>query len=104
MQIAFTLNGAERRFEVEPSLTLLALLRGEGLIGARFGSETGETGASAVLVDGRLTSTDVMLAAQVDGAEVVTIEALAEGRELHPIQQQFREALLSVDSSLELPF
>ncbi len=89
MQIKVNLNGIERGFEVGPGQSLLSLLRSEGLIGARFGSETGETGASAVLVNGRLVSTDVMLAAQADGAEIVTIESLGQGRDLHPIQQAF---------------
>jgi len=89
MRIAFNLNGVDREWDVDPSLTLLRLLRSEGLFSVRFGSETGETGAAAVLLDGRLVSSDVMLAAQADGHRVVTVESLSEGREVHPIQAAF---------------
>ena len=66
------------------------MLRREGCFSVRFGSETGETGAAAVLLDGRLVSADVLLAAQADGHEVTTVESLdvATG-ELHPIQAAF---------------
>ena len=90
MDIQLTLNGSALRTTCLPGDTLLELLRREGCFSVRFGSETGETGAAAVLVDGRLVAADVLLAAQADGHEVITVEQLnvATG-ELHPIQQAF---------------
>jgi putative selenate reductase molybdopterin-binding subunit len=89
MQINLTINGKLARFDVPPHRTLLELLRSEGYYSVRFGSETGETGAAAVLLDGRLASTDIMLAAQADGHEITTVESLSDGREIHPIQGAF---------------
>ncbi len=89
MRIALTINGQDRSFDVAPNQTLLKLLRSEGFFSVRFGSETGETGASAVLLDGRLVSTDIMLAAQADGHEIITVESLSRGRDIHPIQAAF---------------
>ena len=89
MRIAIKLNGKDREFDVAPHRTLFALLRSEGLFSVRFGSETGETGAAAVLLDGNLVSSDIMLAAQADGHEVVTVESLSHGRDIHPIQAAF---------------
>ncbi len=88
MNITLTLNGQETQLEVEPFETLLAALRSHGMVSVRYGSDTGETGASAVLVDGRLVNTDCMLAAQADGHEVMTLEALNQA-EMHPIQAAF---------------
>ena len=73
MQITISLNGAKREFDVPPYYTLLRLLRKQGLFSVRFGSETGETGAAAVLFDGKLASADILLAAQADGHEVITV-------------------------------
>jgi putative selenate reductase molybdopterin-binding subunit len=87
MEIRLTLNGAPRTLRCEPGESLLRVLRREGLTSVRFGSATGETGAAAVLVDGRLLSADVLLAAQADGHEVTTVEGLDPGAgALHPIQ------------------
>ena len=74
MNIDLTLNGSAVTIECEPSDSLMAVLRAQGLVSVRYGSDTGETGASAVLVDGRLVNTDCLLAAQADGHEVVTVE------------------------------
>jgi putative selenate reductase molybdopterin-binding subunit len=93
MEINLVLNGKPQRFTAEPGETLLRLLRRAGCFSVRFGSDTGETGAAAVLVDGRLTSADVLLAAQADGHEVTTVESLnVERGEMHPIQSAFVEA------------
>ena len=89
MRIAINLNGVDRSFDVDPGMTLLRLLRSEGLYSVRFGSETGETGAAAVLVDDKLVSSDVMLAAQADGHAVTTVESLSHGKDIHPIQSAF---------------
>ena len=65
IEINFTLNGAPTTVEAQVHDSALAVLRAQGLASVRFGSDTGETGASAVLIDGRLTSTDNILAAQL---------------------------------------
>lgn len=89
MKVTFVLNGEKLIVECAPHDNLRTVLRGEGMMSVRFGSDTGETGASAVLVDGRLLSADVMLAAQVGGHEVMTVEALNTEPDLHPIQAAF---------------
>ena len=87
IMIHVTLNGASRDLACEPGETLLPVLRREGLTSVRFGSETGETGAAGVLLDGRLVSADVLFAAKADGHEVRTVESLDVARgELHPVQ------------------
>ncbi len=88
--INFELNGLPTTALVAPSLTLRDLLRGEGCFSVRFGSDDGSTGAATVLVDGVPVSADVVLAAQVDGRSVLTLEGLeAPDGSLHPIQQAF---------------
>ena len=67
MEINVTINGVKKTWRCQPGDTLLRVLRREGYYSVRFGSDTGETGASAVLLDGQLVSTEVMLAAQADG-------------------------------------
>lgn len=88
MKISLILNQEQRTLDVEPFDTLLVALRADGLISVRFGSDTGETGAGAVLIDGRLINSDCLLAAQADGHEVMTLEAL-NAEDLHPIQEAF---------------
>jgi putative selenate reductase molybdopterin-binding subunit len=87
------LNGTRREVTCAPGDTLLSVLRRLGCFSVRFGSTTGETGAAAVLLDGRLVSAEVLLAAQAAGHEVTTVESLnvATG-ELHPVQAAFVEA------------
>jgi len=89
MEINLTINSEQKTFTCQPGESLLRLLRRNGYFSMRFGSDTGETGASAVLINGKLTNTDIMLAAQADGATIETIEGLAQGIRLHPIQQAF---------------
>ena len=91
MTITLTINGTRRSLSCEPHESLRTVLRRAGLHSVRFGSETGETGAAAVLVDGRLISADVMLAAQADGHDIETIEGLSVPGRFHPIQQAFIE-------------
>ena len=74
MKISFSLNEQQVETKVELHETLLQLLRRRGMISVRYGSDSGETGAGAVLIDGKLTSTDCMLAAQIDGHDVLTVE------------------------------
>src|SRR5579884_7242 len=87
------LNGAARTFDCAPGETLLSLLRRDGCFSVRFGSRSGETGSAAVLLDGRLVASDVLLAAQADGHDVTTVESLdvATGA-LHPVQRALVDA------------
>ena len=89
MNISLVINGDGYDLVCEPHESLKTVLRREGFYSVRFGSETGETGAAAVLVDGRLVSAEVMLAAQADGHEIETVEGLAPRMSLHPIQEAF---------------
>ncbi|MDX1662943.1 MAG: molybdopterin cofactor-binding domain-containing protein [Candidatus Promineifilaceae bacterium] len=89
MEITLSLNGEERTFSTDPDESLLRLLRRHGIFSVRFGSDTGETGAAAVLLDGRLVNADILLAAQADGHAVETVEGMAHGLDLHPIQEAF---------------
>ncbi len=89
MTITLNINGARRTLTCEPHESLRAVLRRAGFHSVRYGSGTGETGAAAVLVDGRLVSGDVMLAAQAEGHEIETVEGLAVPGGMHPIQQAF---------------
>ena len=89
MTIELTINGERTTIGCEPGESLLRVLRREGLFSVRFGSETGETGAAAVLVDGRLISAEVMLAAQADGHRIDTVEGMSTPGSIHPIQQAF---------------
>lgn len=91
--VALSVNGEAYEAFVEPRLTLVDLLRSElGLTGTHVGCEHGVCGACTVLIDGRATRSCLVLAVQVDGAEVMTVEGLAHpDGTLHPIQQAFSE-------------
>ncbi|NJL92388.1 MAG: molybdopterin-dependent oxidoreductase [Anaerolineae bacterium] len=89
MQLTLTINGVQKQITCEPGESLLRVLRREGYYSVRYGSDYGETGAAAILLDGRLVSADVMLAAQAEGHDIQTIEGMARGVELHPIQDAF---------------
>jgi carbon-monoxide dehydrogenase small subunit len=91
--VAFAINGRRVEFMVEPRRTLADAIRDDlGLTGTHLGCEHGVCGACTVLVDGQPARSCLMLAVQAEGAEVTTIEGLAHGAELHPIQQAMREA------------
>lgn len=90
--VSLTVNGDSVSAEVEPRLKLSDFLRSEcGLRGVRVGCEHGVCGACTVLVDGRGVKSCLTYAVQVDGAELTTVEGLAEDG-LHPIQESFHEA------------
>ncbi len=98
MLIRFTLNGKTQEIEVSPKINLLTLLRQElGLFGVKHGCETGECGACTVLLDGEPVNSCVLLAPQIDGKELRTIESIGEHPEpgwrasegLDPLQQAF---------------
>ena len=85
-------NGQARQLLVRPNATVLEVLREDlGLTGTKHSCELGECGACTVLVDGTAQLSCLLLAAQVDGADITTIEGLADGAQLHPVQQAFAE-------------
>ena len=91
-RLTFTVNGAERTLEVEGRTLLVHALRdGLGLTGAHVGCDTSQCGACTVLLDGRAVKSCTVLALQAEGREVTTIEGLAPGGDLHPVQQAFVE-------------
>ncbi len=90
--IKMTVNGKEVTGEVEGRTLLVQFLREHlGLTGTHVGCDTTQCGACAVHVDGRAMKSCTLLAAHVDGSDVVTIEGLADGDKLHPMQEAFRE-------------
>lgn len=92
MRVGFVVNGKAVEAEVEPRCHLADFLReGLNLRGTHLGCEHGVCGACTVLLDGEPVRSCLLLAVQADGAEVTTVEALAHGEELHPLQEAFRE-------------
>lgn len=92
-KISFELNGRMRQIEVRPWDTALAVLREDlGLTGTKEGCGIGECGACTIIVNGQAVDSCLMLAAQLDGCIVETIEGLSQDGSLHPIQQAFLEA------------
>ena len=91
-QITVTVNGTPHSLQVEPRLLLVHLLREKlGLTGTHVGCDTTHCGACTVLVDGVPIKSCTHLAVQVDGRAIKTVEGLANGAELHPVQQGFKE-------------
>ena len=92
MKITVRVNGKTRTGNVAPTRLLVDFLRDDlGLTGTKEGCSIGVCGACTVVVDGRITSSCLELAARCDGQEILTIEGLATKDELHPIQQAFIE-------------
>jgi carbon-monoxide dehydrogenase small subunit len=92
LHIETTINGEPAEFLCEPHETLLSALRnGAGLTGTKEGCSTGDCGACSVLLDGRLVPSCLVLAPEAQGRTVTTIEGLARGDRLHPLQQKFLE-------------
>jgi len=91
LSISLSINGQPRAVDLDdPRVTLLDLLRERlHLTGAKKGCDRGQCGACTVLVDGRRINSCLSLALSLDGAEIVTIEGLAEGERLHPVQAAF---------------
>ena len=90
--ITVRVNGEAHRLAVDTRTTLLDLLRERlGLTGAKKGCDHGQCGACTVLLDGRRVNACLVLAVAHDGAEVTTVEGLADGDRLHPLQQAFVE-------------
>jgi carbon-monoxide dehydrogenase small subunit len=92
VRLQVTVNGESREAEVEPRLLLVHYLRDHlGLTGTHIGCDTTNCGACTVHLNGEAVKSCTVLAVQADGAEVTTIEGLADGDGLHPLQQAFWE-------------
>ena len=92
MNVAITVNGVTRAAEVEPRTLLVDLIRdGFGLTGTKIACDTSQCGSCTVHLDGKAVKSCTVLAVQADGAEVTTIEGLADNGDLHAVQQAFRE-------------
>ena len=91
-KVSITVNGENVSREVEPRTLLVQFLREHlGLTGTHVGCDTSQCGACVVHVDGRSVKSCTILAAQANGASVTTIEGLANGETLHPMQEAFRD-------------
>ena len=88
-EIELRLNGVERKLEVEDQTLLIELVRGLGLVGTKLSCDMQVCGACTVLLDGRPVSSCTTLAIEADGKPVETIEGLADGTKLHPLQEAF---------------
>jgi carbon-monoxide dehydrogenase small subunit len=88
--VTATVNGDAVEFLCEPEQTLLDVLRDElDLTGSKEGCASGDCGACSIMLDGRLVCACLVLGAEVEGRAVETIEGMADGAELHPLQQKF---------------
>jgi carbon-monoxide dehydrogenase small subunit len=92
MEIEITINGRKRRFDVEPNKLLLNLVRDElYLTGTKYGCGIGECGACTVHLDGQVVLACMVLAVDADGRNVTTIEGVADGDKLDPVQEAYIE-------------
>jgi len=92
IHVSTTINGDPTEFLCEPDETLLDVLRDRlGLTGSKEGCGTGDCGACSITLDGRLVCSCLVLGAEAHGREVTTIEGMAEGEALHPLQRKFIE-------------
>jgi len=90
VSISVKVNGSRREADVEPRLLLVHFLREDlGLTGTHVGCDTSHCSACAVLMDGKLVKSCTVLAVQADGRDILTVEGLAKGGELHPVQEAF---------------
>jgi aerobic carbon-monoxide dehydrogenase small subunit len=92
MRVSVGVNGQAVEHEVEPRLLLVHYLRDVvGLTGTNIGCDTSSCGACTVLISGESVKSCTVLAVQADGLEITTIEGLADGEHMHPVQEAFRE-------------
>lgn len=92
IHVTTTINGDTTEYLCEPEQTLLDVLRDElSLTGSKEGCSSGDCGACSVVLDGRLVCSCLVLAAEAEGRNVQTIEGMALGETLHPLQQKFLE-------------
>jgi len=89
--IQLKVNGQNFEVDVEPTARLLDVLRDLGFVGVKEGCGTGECGACTVLLNGKSVLSCLLFAVQADGKEITTIEGLASGNKLHPVQEAFIE-------------
>jgi len=90
--VSTTVNGEPMEFLCEPYETMLDALRGQlGLTGSKEGCASGDCGACSIMLDGRLVCSCLMLAVEAEGHAIKTIEGMADGERLHPLQQKFLE-------------
>ena len=90
--VTTTINGEAAEYLCEPQETLLDVLRDEvGLTGTKEGCSSGDCGACSVMLDGRLVCSCLVLGVEAEGKSVETIEGMADGEDLHPLQQKFLE-------------
>ena len=92
IHVSTTINGEPVEFLTDPSASMLDALRGPlGLTGTKEGCGTGDCGACSITLDGRLVCSCLVLAVEAEGHEIGTIEGMATGDKLHPLQQKFLE-------------
>ena len=92
LHVSATINGEPTEFLCEPGQSMLDALRGPlGLTGSKEGCGSGDCGACSITLDGRLVCACLVLAAEADGSRIETIEGMAEGDRLHPLQRKFLE-------------
>lgn len=92
INVTVTINGEKRSAEVEPRTLLVHFIRDHlGLTGTHIGCDTSQCGACTVMVDGQVVKSCTLLATQVDGSEIITVEGLGTVDNLHPIQKAFWE-------------
>jgi carbon-monoxide dehydrogenase small subunit len=92
MKVSMEVNGRREERDVEPRTLLVFFLRNElGLTGTNIGCDTTNCGACTVLLDGESVKSCTVLAAQAEGRAITTIEGLADGEQLHPMQEAFRQ-------------
>jgi carbon-monoxide dehydrogenase small subunit len=89
-KVSLTVNGEKREVEVEPRMLLVHVLREElSLTGTHVGCDTSQCGACTVVVDGQSVKSCTMFGVQADGSDVLTVEGLKQGADMHPLQQAF---------------
>jgi carbon-monoxide dehydrogenase small subunit len=92
LHVSTTINGEPMEFLCEPGDTMLDALRGPlGLTGSKEGCSSGDCGACSIMLDDRLVCSCLMLSAEAEGRDIRTIEGMAKGEHLHPLQQKFLE-------------
>lgn len=92
IHVTATINGEEAEFLCESQQTMLDVLRDElSLTGSKEGCGSGDCGACSIIVDGKVVCSCLMFGAEAEGADIMTIEGMAQGEKLHPLQQKFLE-------------